>query len=126
VIGQRLASMLAHSGVIRKQAIHDRVDAMHRREFLCSTGAALAGVAMRAGAQRQVVELRIDASHELATMPGNYLGLSYESSQLTDPAFFSAENTALVRAFRDLTPNVVLRLGGKLSDVTLWKGSAAI
>ncbi len=39
--------------------------------------------------------------------------------------FFAASNTTLVRAFRDLCPRGVLRLGGNLSDVTLWKASAA-
>ena len=66
----------------------------------------------------------IDTSKELATMPQDFLGLSYESAELADPAFFAASNSTLVRAFRELSPHGVLRLGGTLSDMTLWQGSA--
>jgi hypothetical protein len=82
-------------------------------------------MATKAYAQVRAVDLTIDSNQKLATMPQDFLGLSYESAQLADPAFFSASNTTLVRAFRDLSPRGVLRLGGNLSDVTLWKGSAA-
>jgi hypothetical protein len=102
---------------------------MDRRCFVRGAGlsvAALASaVATNAGAQVRAVYLTIDSNQKLATMPQDFLGLSYESAQLADPAFFSASNTTLVRAFRELSPRGVLRLGGTLSDVTLWKGSAA-
>ena len=54
-------------------------------------------------------------------MPIDFLGLSYEVQQLVDPAFFSAANTGLVRACRDLSPNGVLRLGGNTSEFEWWK-----
>jgi hypothetical protein len=102
---------------------------MDRRSFVRGAGlsvAALASaVATRARAQVRALDLTIDSSKTLATMPQDFVGLSYESAQLADPAFFSAWNTTLVRAFRELCPNGVLRLGGNLSDVTLWKGNAA-
>ncbi|HVT99492.1 MAG TPA: hypothetical protein VHE33_18480, partial [Acidobacteriaceae bacterium] len=47
--------------------------------------------------------------------------LSYEVQQLADPSFFSARNTGLVRAFRELTPQGVLRLGGNTSEFAWWK-----
>lgn len=49
-------------------------------------------------------------------------GLSYEMQQLENPAFFSADNHALVRLFRELSPRGVLRIGGNSSDYTVWTG----
>jgi hypothetical protein len=99
-----------------------------RRSFLRGTGYSLAGVALtqRArAAQAQAVDVTIDTGNELVAMPQDFLGLSYESAQLADPAFFAASNSTLVRAFRELSPRGVLRLGGTLSDMTLWQGSAS-
>jgi hypothetical protein len=86
---------------------------------------AAAAVANRAhSAQARSAVVSIDHTKPLATMPQDFLGLSYESAQLADPAFFSASNATLVRAFRELCPRGVLRLGGTLSDMTLWKGKS--
>jgi hypothetical protein len=100
--------------------------AMDRRSFVRGAGLSIAAaVATRTLAHVHVLDLTIDSRKELATMPQDFLGLSYESAQLADPAFFEASNKTLVRAFRELCPRGVLRLGGNLSDATLWKGSAA-
>ena len=58
----------------------------------------------------------------LGLVPVDYTGLSYESAQLYNPAYFSSSNTSLLEAFRNLSSHGVLRLGGNLSDVTRWKG----
>jgi hypothetical protein len=47
-------------------------------------------------------------------------GLSYETLQLSDPTFFSADNHALVQLFLQLSPHGVLRIGGNTSDYTIW------
>ena len=47
-------------------------------------------------------------------------GLSYETLQLANPAFFSADNHALIQLFRQLSPHGVLRIGGNTSDYTVW------
>ncbi|GLQ95910.1 hypothetical protein [Dyella mobilis] len=47
-------------------------------------------------------------------------GLSYETLQLSNPAFFSADNHALVTLFQRLNPRGVLRIGGNTSDYTVW------
>jgi hypothetical protein len=54
-------------------------------------------------------------------MPADFVGLSYEVQQLTEPDFFSAANTGLVRAFRQLSTHGVLRLGGNTSEFGYWK-----
>jgi hypothetical protein len=64
--------------------------------------------------------LTIDDSAKLATVPPDFIGLSYESAQLATPAFFAAENTALVALFRELSGQGVLRLGGGTSDFTVF------
>jgi hypothetical protein len=56
-------------------------------------------------------------------MPANFVGLSYELRQLADPTFFSDSNTGLVQAFRSLTPQGVLRLGGNTSEFAWWKSA---
>ncbi len=66
------------------------------------------------------VELNIDSATNLAIVPADYMGLSYESGQLTYPDFFSPQNSALIQMFRTLSPSGVLRLGGNLSEFTLW------
>ncbi len=51
------------------------------------------------------------------------MGLSYESGQLAYPDFFSPRNTALIQMFRTLSPSGVLRLGGNLSEFTVWSAA---
>jgi len=64
--------------------------------------------------------LTIDDSKSLVKVPADFIGLSYESAQLANPAFFSAANTALIALFRQLTTDGVLRLGGGTSEFTAF------
>lgn len=57
-------------------------------------------------------------------MPMDFVGLSYEVQQLTDPTFFSASNTGLIRQFRAISQHGVLRLGGNTSEFEWWKATA--
>ncbi len=107
---------------------------LSRRDFCSKTAGTVATAATAAlgavafgGARRLMaqtsaleVELEIDSATSLAKVPEDYMGLSYESGQLAYPDFFSPENTALIRMFRRLSPTGVLRLGGNLSEFTLW------
>lgn len=63
-------------------------------------------------------ELTVDTSQRLATIPPDFTGLSYESAQLANPAFFSAQNTALIALFDELGAQGVLRIGGGTSNFT--------
>jgi hypothetical protein len=95
-----------------------------RRRFLrtSATASALGIPAVRALAQATApATLAIHADQPGPTLPSNYVGLSYEIEQLSDPSFFSPENTGLIQQFRALSPNGVLRLGGNTSDVGWWK-----
>ena len=97
---------------------------MDRRQFL----AAVAAYAVTASAQTpdpqapQQATLHTDRAAALPVMPQDFVGLSYESGQLTNPNYFSAKNTDLVGKFRALAADGVLRLGGHLSNLTIWEG----
>jgi hypothetical protein len=92
-----------------------------RRSFLAS--AAMTAAAARLGAQTKTdsVTLEIPIEADGPEMPSDFVGLSYEVQQLADPAFFSPKNSGLVRAFRELAPRGVLRLGGNTSEFAWWK-----
>ena len=95
---------------------------LSRRKFLAAAACTMA--ASRLGAQSQSeaqVTLTLPAEATGAHMPADFVGLSYEVEQLTDPSFFSARNTGLIREFRDLSPHGVLRLGGNTSEFAYWK-----
>ena len=83
-----------------------------RRRFLRSaaTVSALAHPAIRAIAQSSSAPATLTLHPEQPgpTLPPNYIGLSYEIEQLSDPSFFSASNTGLIEQFRALSPNGVL------------------
>jgi hypothetical protein len=67
------------------------------------------------------VTLNISGEANGPHMPEDFVGLSYEVQQLTDPAFFSAANTGLIEQFKKLATHGVLRLGGNTSEFGYWK-----
>jgi hypothetical protein len=103
---------------------------MKRREFLYNASAVAASClaphllnAQNSGAGASTPisgTLTVDESAALATIPQDFIGLSYESAQLANPAFFSAENKALIALFRELNDEGVLRLGGGTSEFTAF------
>lgn len=105
----------------------------NRREFCALAAAAVAAVSFPdcAPAQSQPATgdgkvtgiLAVDDSAAIYTLPLNFTGLSYESAQLANPAFFSASNSGLIQLFRELSPLGVLRLGGGTSDYTTFSES---
>lgn len=70
---------------------------------------------------KNAVAVNVPPNHG-PTMPQDFTGLSYESGQLYDADFFSESNTALIAAFKELSRHGVLRLGGHLSNITVWEG----
>ncbi|MGC9222756.1 MAG: hypothetical protein ACP5E2_02465 [Terracidiphilus sp.] len=99
---------------------------MKRRDFLSTTSAAAASclaphwLHAQSAATPISATLTIDESSTLAIVPPDFTGLSYESAQLANPAFFSAANTALIALFRELGNQGVLRLGGGTSEFTAF------
>jgi hypothetical protein len=95
---------------------------INRRRFLATAACSLAATRLRAQMQTNAqATLAIPPEATGPTMPVDFVGLSYEVQQLADPAFFSAANTGLVGAFKALSPDGVLRLGGNTSEFAYWK-----
>ncbi len=100
---------------------------MNRRSFLAQVSAAGATACVsprwllaQPASQPLQATITIDESQTLATVPSDFIGLSYESAQLANPAFFAASNKALIALFRELSSEGVLRLGGGTSEFTLF------
>lgn len=103
-----------------------RLNLLNRRRFLSLSAAAAGAViatpiyAQHSTSARITGSLKVDESVDLHSVPSNFNGLSYESAQLANPEFFSASNRGLIRLFRQLAPNGVLRIGGGTSDYTTY------
>ncbi len=93
-----------------------------RRKFLATAAMSAAATRLRAQTNAQVT-LTVPTAATGPHMPTDFVGLSYEVQQLTDPTFFSASNAGLVRAFKALAPGGVLRLGGNTSEFAWWKST---
>jgi hypothetical protein len=99
-----------------------------RRRFLLATAAAAALPHLRSFAQAAApatATLTLLPSKAGPHVPANFIGLSYETQQLTTPEFFSAANTGLIAQFKALAPHGVLRIGGNTSDIGWWKATPA-
>lgn len=93
-----------------------------RRKFVTTTAGALAAASIRVHGQSKArVALNVPTEPTGPHMPIDFVGLSYEVQQLADPTFFSAQNSGLIRAFKELSSNGVLRLGGNTSEFAYWK-----
>ncbi len=98
---------------------------MDRRRFLiasAATAASLKALAQTASAPAsQVAMLTLHPDRPGPAVPRSFIGLSYETQQLSEPNFFSSANKGLIAQFRALAPAGVLRLGGNTSDYGFWK-----
>ena len=98
-----------------------------RRAFIASASLSAAAITLKAsGAQTAAptsVTLKIPARATGPHIPADFIGLSYEVRELTNPSFFSASNVALIRQFRALSSHGVLRLGGNSSEFGWWKAT---
>lgn len=97
-----------------------------RRRFLATAALSLAATRLPAqrGAAGAKVTLKLSTEGLGPHMPADFMGLSYEVQQLTDPSFFAASNTGLIRQFKALAPRGVLRLGGNTSEFAWWKAAS--
>ena len=96
---------------------------MHRRDVLKIVGSAFASSALPhvlRGETAPAAATFTIGRKTITTIPSDFTGLSYESAQLANPSFFSASNTELVRLYRELSTQGVLRTGGNLSAFSAW------
>ena len=95
-----------------------------RRRFISTAAGAVAAAGIRLhGQSKGRVLLEIPPEATGPGIPIDFVGLSYEVQQLTDPTFFSAHNSGLIRCFKQLSSTGVLRLGGNTSEFAYWKPS---
>ncbi len=99
-----------------------------RRRWLQAAASASVGAPAILSAQPgsgPQVALAVDPSREIAKVPANFTGLSYEAAQLANPDFFAPSNTGLAAFIRRLGAQGVLRLGGNSSEFTVWSAGGA-
>jgi hypothetical protein len=97
-----------------------------RRQFLATTACAVTAAHLHLQGQSKVrVALSVPTEAKGPGIPSDFVGLSYEVQQLTDPHFFSAQNQGLIREFKALSSSGVLRLGGNTSEFGYWKPTAS-
>ena len=96
---------------------------MDRRQFIFAASSLAIASRASAGRAEAIPVARPDSTS--CIMPTDFLGLSYETPQLYNPAYFAPSNKALVETFRNLAPAGVLRFGGSLSAFSRWKRPGA-
>jgi hypothetical protein len=94
-----------------------------RRSVIAMTG--MLALPARAWAEPQSTITIGAPGTEGVTVPEDFLGLSYETPQLYNDAFFAPGNGALIEAFRRIAPRGVLRFGGSLSAYSRWRRPGA-
>src|SRR6185437_977681 len=105
---------------------------MDRRKFLAGSlavsYAALAAPAGSAGfgsGSGRRLRLTVHANELGNPIAADFTGLSYETSQLSDPTFFSPANGVLAGFHRHLGAAGVLRIGGNTSEYGVWSPNGA-
>ena len=101
---------------------------MKRREFveMLALAGGVAALPRTALAGERVIALDYDATRSGPTIPRDYVGLSFERAQLSNPAYFSAANRAFVRLIRGLSPSGSIRLGGSSGEHTAYIGERTV
>ncbi|WP_439539073.1 hypothetical protein [Sphingomonas sp.] len=101
---------------------------MKRREFveMLALAGGVAALPRIAVAGERVIALDYDAARTGATIPRDYVGLSFERAQLSNPGYFSAENKAFVRLIRGLSLSGSIRLGGSSGEHTAYIGDRTV
>jgi len=94
---------------------------VNRRQFLsAATASAALALATPSWATTRNSRLTLNLDKTIAQVPEDFMGLSYESSQLAHPGYFSAANVNLVSFLRTLGATGVLRLGGNMREFVSW------
>jgi hypothetical protein len=68
----------------------------------------------------ETVKVQIDPSVVVSAIPPDFLGFGYETSAVAQPGFFSAKNQTMVRLYRNLGSQGLIRIGGNVSDHTRY------
>jgi hypothetical protein len=94
------------------------------RRHLLAASAALPFASSAAYAADKV-SIRLDPRRALRTIPATYMGLGFEASSVATPGLLSADNHAYVQLVRNLGPQGVIRIGGNVSDFSVYDPKGA-
>ena len=94
-----------------------------RRRVLATAAAATLLSPAARGAN--TVSIRIDPRRRLRATPANYMGLGFEASSVATPGLLSADNHAYVQLVRTLGAAGVIRVGGNVSDFSVYDAKGA-
>ena len=93
---------------------------------LAASGAALASSPGFTGVPAPgQLRLAVRPDEPGSPIAADFTGLSYETSQLSDPTFFSPQNAALAGFHRRLGASGILRIGGNTSEFSVWTRTSA-
>lgn len=75
-------------------------------------------------AEEVAVTLRLDPTNVLAQVPPDFLGFGYESAAIARPGYFNVDDRVLVQLYQTLSPHGTIRVGGNVSDHTIYSPDA--
>ncbi|MFL6449945.1 MAG: hypothetical protein ACJ746_20020 [Bryobacteraceae bacterium] len=111
---QNSGSIVFHMGTVRTHS------PVHRRRFLLSSAAVLGVPFLPAEDTPAKVDIHVDPSRVLGSVPNDFLGFGYEISSVASQGLLSPRNTALLRYYRNLGPEGSIRIGGNTADFSKW------
>lgn len=66
------------------------------------------------------VKIQVDPQSVVGRISPDFIGFGYETSAVAQSNYFSADNTTLVRLYRNLSRHGLVRIGGNISDHTRY------
>jgi hypothetical protein len=70
--------------------------------------------------QQGTVDVRVDTAITVGRIAPDFLGLGYEASAVAQRDYFSGKNSVLIRLYRNLGSQGLIRIGGNISDHTRY------
>lgn len=67
------------------------------------------------------VKIQVDLQSVVGRISPDFIGFGYETSAVAQSNYFSADNTTLVRLYRNLSRHGLIRIGGNISDHTRYE-----
>ena len=71
------------------------------------------------------VAISVDPATVVGHISPHFIGLGYESAAVAQPNFFTASNLTMIRLYRNLSTDGLIRIGGNVSDHTLYEPDSA-
>src|SRR5258708_3342058 len=66
------------------------------------------------------VKIQVDPTMVISHISPDFIGFGYETSAVAQPNFFTDKNAHMIQLYRTLTPHGLIRIGGNVSDHTMY------